>query len=702
MLNLKNKDISTTDTVVFKKDPHSALIEWSFSPEEMLGYPVGYAQFKPTMGMESVPFDEHVYSFSDVILHHLEIKGCNKDDWLNYDGALLIEDAEGNEHMLAVHAFNTPGSEYYTGIVKYSVHKVQEWAFQEDANVDELYQSLTEMSPDAIIIHQDGYMTFCNRAAAEMVGFDSPSECIGRLITEFVDPDDLKSILDKMFTLKNNGEVSDPYDVTVIALDGTRIPTEMLFVLTTWKGRVAYQSIVRDIRDRKIVEEARQEIEKELQWKATHDPLTGLPNRSTIVDKLELMLNRENNRQCAVIFVDLDRFKLINDSSGHATGDMVLLEVAKRLHGSINTSIDTVGRLAGDEFVILCDNIVDKDDAMDRATKVAEALNDPIVTPHGHKVTISASMGITMANDTKYNTQALLQQADMAMFRAKETGRSRIEWYDDNLRDAITRRLQMAEDLRDAINNNNLYVDYQPIGSSVEKTMVGMEALVRWNQPGIGEVPPEQFIVVAEETSLINSIGEFVLRQACSDLSAMLATGNCNEDTFVSVNLSNKQLDNPNLLSTIRSALQESNLNPNSLVLEITESTLMEDLEYNIEIFHKICQLGVRLAIDDFGTGYTSLAYLMDLPVEIMKIDKSFVDKVCSSDKAKDILAAVINLGKVFGLQICAEGVETTEQQDTLRELGCDFFQVHIFSKPVAIEDVVHVGSANEPSYAFR
>jgi diguanylate cyclase (GGDEF)-like protein/PAS domain S-box-containing protein len=433
---------------------------------------------------------------------------------------------------------------------------------------------------------------------------------------------------------------------------------------------------------------AQREAAEALSQLALHDPLTGLPNRSLFMDRLGQALRRldRRDRVLAVLFVDLDRFKVINDRFGHAVGDQTLLAVGTRLREVLRPS-DTVGRLGGDEFVVLCEDLESDRAAVRVAERVLAALDQPIVC-NGHDVVSSASIGIALSGRPGSTADALLRDADMAMYRAKETGRHRIEVFDNSARLRTQARLQTADELRVAVESDQLRVVYQPIVHLGQATPAGVEALVRWQHPRRGLLTPADFIQVAEDTGLVVPLGAWVLRRACRDLTRILDQGGpgSGSDLVMSVNLSARQLSEPALVAMVESVLAEFALAPWRLCFEITESVLMDDVDLAIALLSDLRALGVRLAIDDFGTGYSSLGYLRRFPVDIVKLDRAFVGGLGGDSAADAIAAAVINLGHALGLSVIAEGVETEEQLTVLRALGCDRAQGYLWSAGQAPE----------------
>ena len=414
---------------------------------------------------------------------------------------------------------------------------------------------------------------------------------------------------------------------------------------------------------------------------ALHDPLTRLPNRELFADRLTVALARarRSGRPVAVMFIDLDHFKVINDSLGHRAGDSVLLEVGARLDGFFRSQ-DTVARFGGDEFTVLVEDLASDTAASALADRIIAAVARP-VTVEGRTVPVSLSVGIALAAGHE-SAVDLLRDADAAMYRAKERGRGRVEIFDEALRDRVLHRLDAESELRLAIEREELRVLYQPKVCLGTERIVGVEALVRWEHPTRGLVAPNDFIPLAEDTGLIVPLGRWVLREACREAAGWQAESGVPPAT-VSVNLSRRQLAEADLIDDVTAALTDSGLPAGSLCLEITETTIMGDLERSVATLLELRRLGVKLAIDDFGVGFSSLSQLTSLPpVDILKIDKSFIDHVVDADH-RAIVAAILSLAHALGLTAIAEGVEDRLQADELNALGCEVAQGYLFSKPV-------------------
>jgi diguanylate cyclase (GGDEF)-like protein len=427
-------------------------------------------------------------------------------------------------------------------------------------------------------------------------------------------------------------------------------------------------AMVSDISERKAAEDA-------LAHQAFHDTLTGLPNRALFLDRLGHALARSARRPAstAVLFLDLDRFKWVNDSLGHAAGDTLLQATAERLLDVVRDT-DTIARFGGDEFAVLCEDLEDETEALAVGRRLVAAMSSPITVGDRH-LTLTASVGIALASGPGVQPDVLLRDADSAMYRAKERGRDRIELFDEEMRARAMARLETEVALRNALENDELCVHFQPVVDLHGERVVGVEALVRWQHPERGLVPPLEFIPVAEDTGLIVPLGAFVLNEACRTMAAWNRAHPDRPDLNVAVNLSARQLASPGLRDVVAGALVESGLAPDLLCLEITESVLMEDADASREQLQSLKELGVTLGVDDFGTGYSSLLYLRRFPVDVLKIDRSFVSGLGTSAEDSAIVAGVVQLAHALGLRSVAEGVEEPFQVQELGGLGCDLAQ---------------------------
>ncbi len=435
-----------------------------------------------------------------------------------------------------------------------------------------------------------------------------------------------------------------------------------------------------DVTHRKVAEE-------QLAHRAFYDPLTNLPNRALFLDRLRHALRRATRRKdyaFAVLFLDVDRFKVINDSLGHMAGDRLLVMVARRLEISLRPG-DSVARLGGDEFTVLLDDIKDISDATTVAERIQKELSAPFDIG-GQEIFTSSSIGIACSTTGYQRPEDVLRDADTAMYRAKAHGRARHALFDTAMHAHVLRQLQIEAELRRAVERDEMFVQYQPIVALDSGAISSVEALARWRSSERGLVEPSEFIPVAEETGLIQPLGRWVLREACREANRWRSKAG-GPGCGLSVNLSSKQLSQPDLANVIAEVLADTGLPAELLQLEITESAILEHPEAAATTLKRLKQIGVRLSIDDFGTGYSSLSYLQRFPIDALKIDRSFVqhlgvERAIDGDDAR-IVRAIVMIGRNLGKQVIAEGVETANQLQLLRDVGCDFAQGYFFSKPI-------------------
>lgn len=674
----------------------------------------------------------------------------------------------------------------------------------------ERYRLLLELSPDAIVVHQDGVLRYANPAAVAFARAPRAESLVGLPIAQFIHPDCLASMAGRIIGLARQGQVSEPTEVRLVALDGTTTRlVESKSVLTSWEGRPAFQVIMRDITERRAADERfeavvgalnegvlvfesdgrisvvnraarkllgarpgqaatadellasaefvdehgsplptsrhpavrtlesgepsrnilvgfsdgsdetrwlltnsqplqlpaaptaaaavwsfsdvtdKRHAETRLHHEASYDSLTELLNRAVVLGELQAILDGSNSPRTStgLLFVDIDRFKAINDSMGHLAGDEVLKTVASRLVAATRSS-DAVGRLGGDEFVIVLDRLSDPTDAGRVAEELRACLVRPMQLPDGKELSVTCSIGVAVADSDTRDAEELLQCADAALYRAKARGRDRIEVYDATLRLKVRRRLNIQTELGIAIERGDIYLRYQPIRHLESERLTGVEALARWHHATLGDIPPAEFIAVAEESGLISALGRHTITLACKEFAHWREAHSDLAVDHLAVNLSPRQLATADIVDHVDRALRSAGLPASVLCLEITESTLATHVESARRALHALRDLGVRLAIDDFGTGYSSLATLKQFRADILKIDQSFIGSLDTADDSYAIVDAVIRLADSLNLATIAEGIENAAQRERLIGLGTRRGQGWLLGVPQALHQL--------------
>lgn len=525
---------------------------------------------------------------------------------------------------------------------------------------------------------ENGIITEANVNACKMFGY-SGAEILGMSVHLLLPPhfrqrhaELVKRFVESDETQRNMGGRSE---LAGYRKDGSFFPLEASIGKVRFGEHWMLVVTLRDISSRKQAEE-------ELLWRATHDSLTGLPNRALIRERLAsaLLRSRRHGGNVALLFVDLDDFKLINDNYGHEMGDLLLKTIAARLRELIRPG-DTLARLAGDEFVVLCEQI----EQPTALSLIAERINAELrqtLELNGHSLCVTASIGIAVGHGSTHSTDDLLRYADTAMYEVKQKGRDGWHFFNDSLEQKVRQRLSVTQGLRLAIERNELSPRFQPIVCADSGRIVGAELLLRWF-PQDGEISPAIFIPIAEMTGAIVALGLWVFRQACLAESAWRQRWRDSAPSYISVNVSARQLNEESLADDFSRILRETGADPRRILLEITETSLMADIDTNLRILRRLADLGMRVAVDDFGTGYSSLAQLTRLPVNVLKIDRAFVDGIDTQSENRAVNRAIVGLARALGLKLVAEGVENIEQLLELRALGCDYVQGYLFHRPL-------------------
>jgi diguanylate cyclase (GGDEF)-like protein/PAS domain S-box-containing protein len=529
-----------------------------------------------------------------------------------------------------------------------------------------------------------GRVLECNQAAASMLGYDSPKDIVTSADDLYYCASDRDAFITK---IKAEGSVTNR-EMQFRRKNGDRTWVMVNVSLAnddSGSGEILEATLV-DITERKAAEERARSL-------AYYDGLTGLPNRTLLRDRLSMALAtaRRQKHRVALLFLDLDRFKVINDSLGHSVGDLLLQEVAARLNRCAREQ-DTVARLGGDEFLIVLTKVNDTPDVAVAAERFMDAMTTPFVI-RGHSLGLSCSLGISIFPDHGGDGETLMTNADAAMYSAKDVGRNNFQLFTADMNSEAAERLALENGLRSALAKNELFVLYQPQMDVVSGKITGLEALLRWQHPELGLVPPSRFIRIAENSGLIIAIGEWVIRTACSQACKWQVEGL--PPVSVAVNVSAVQFRQEGFPTTIRKVLHETGLDPQYLELELTESLLLSNADASISVLQQLVDMGVGLAIDDFGTGYSSLSYLKRFPVSKLKIDRSFIRDVAVNPDDAAITTAIISMARGLNLKVVAEGVENEAQVSYLRKQQCDRIQGYYFSRPLAAPDVANKLRAN-------
>ncbi len=546
------------------------------------------------------------------------------------------------------------------------------------------YRLLVEASPEAIAVHRHGKLLYVNAAAARLIGVENGASLTGLQAQEFVIETDGARV-----PAREPGN-ADRAEYRLVRRDGDLIDVEAVSVVITYESAPAVQTVLRDVT-------LRRRLEARLVHDAFHDPLTGLPNRALFRDRVQHALARlvRSDSSCAlaVLFLDLDDFKAVNDTLGHAAGDRLLIAVGERLR-EVTRTYDTVARLGGDEFAILLEELVDHDEAIPILERIHETLQKPLHID-GRDMRVSASIGVAYALPAD-DADLLLRNADVAMYEAKETGKMRHTVYAPAMYDAIVQRLVLESELRGAETDPvaaGFSLMFQPIVELASGMVHGTEALLRWAHPTRGFTTPDHFIPLAEQTGMIVSLGRWVLEQACRQLEVwrvLWEQEGLDPDTLpgVSVNISGRQLQEADFVDMVAGAIGLTAAPTRCITLEITETVIMSRSADTLETLRRLKELGVRLAIDDFGTGYSSLSYLQKFPVDVLKIDRAFVEGVARGGSDAALARTIITLGRTLGLRTVAEGIENESQRDELRTMGCHLGQGYLFARPMPAAEI--------------
>ncbi|HTL38266.1 MAG TPA: EAL domain-containing protein, partial [Kofleriaceae bacterium] len=681
---------SATDAIL-SADAQGRIVSWNVAAEKIFGFAESEVLGRPLITLVAPPYHAN---WATAVSFLADAASASFGRTVELDG--LRRDGRPFPMEIALSQWSDGDARFITGIIRdITERKLADAALRES---ERRFRKVVEQSPEAIVLHANGLLLYANPAAASLIGAPSSSELAGRRFVSIVHPGSQDIVTSRRSVLEDRRQ-REMLQYQLLHRDGRALDVEATSVPSTFNGSPAVQTHLRDVTSQKV-------LEAQLAHQAFHDALTGLANRALFRDRVDHAIARSARHGAApaVLFLDLDNFKAVNDGLGHAAGDELLCTVARRLQNVMRAS-DTCARLGGDEFAVLIEEPPDSPDSGAHAAHVAErmiaALNT-VCAIAGADIGMTVSVGIAVARRGETGDE-LLRNADLAMYRAKSNGKNRYEMFEPAMHDVVRKRLELESELRRAIDQCAAFthqrgmpartsgeqppfvVHYQPIASLDTSEVRSFEALVRWVHPTRGLVPPLDFIPIAEETGLIVPLGRWILREACTQARRWQEMG-CQGleagQIGVTINLSARQLLQNELPDDVRAALDLSGLAPESLTLEMTESRLIDDSEATLGRLRALKALGVRLAIDDFGTGYSSLAYLERFPVDLLKIDRSFVDKIGLGDGESPLARAILGLGRELGMRVVAEGIETEAQWTRLRELGCELGQGFYLARP--------------------
>ncbi len=556
------------------------------------------------------------------------------------------------------------------------------------------YRFFVNNSPDIIyMLDQKGYFSFVNERITELLGY-SQEEFIGHHYANFIHKEDLEKANFAFSTLSGNLDVTQKVEFRMlpkypgsdtlcfesrsilVPLNSSDIPEKSII-----NNIFGIYGVARDVTEQKRSEEM-------IYFQLYHDALTELPNRILFKDRINFAISQANRNQqkLAVMFLDMDRFKIVNDSLGHLAGDKLLQEIARRLKQCIRDS-DTLARVGGDEFNLMLADIKSKNDVLNLVNKMTLVLEEPFII-EGNEVYVTFSIGTAIYPEDGKNSETLIKHADMAMYNIKGKGKNGHEFFSDNLNDLFQQHLSIENGIRKALQDNQFEVYFQPQYNVASEKISGVEALIRWNHPEKGLVSPNDFIPLAEETGLINTIGEWMLDTSCQILRDWIRTHPAFLDLKLAVNISASQIETDNFCAFILETLEKYKLRPEQLELEITENVLMQDMELVVSKLNRLTRHGINIAVDDFGMGYSSLSYLQTLPLTNLKIDRSFISTIQSSGDKNSIISAIVAMAKELDMHIVAEGVENQVQMDYVRDIGCPTVQGFWYAHPMPTEQL--------------
>jgi len=558
------------------------------------------------------------------------------------------------------------------------------------ASESRFHSAFTHAAIGMALVTTDGRFIQANKSFCDMLGRANP-ELMASNMGQLVDTADLENLRTLVSRLVAGDMPSAETELRGIHRDGTDVWMALNISLARdWQFRT--HNLIVQAQD----VSARRRAEAELYHNAYHDSLTQLANRTHFIEQLTRSIarvERHPDQRFAVMYLDFDRFKLVNDSLGHKAGDELLVNLARRLQ-SVLRPTDLIARLGGDEFAILLEDLHRERDAVDLAERIQRELTRPFQLGD-MEITVSAAIGITFSTNGYQTSEQIIRDADIAMYKAKSRGKGQYALFDASLHQHVASQLKLEQELRRALGQGQIYLHYQPICSLKDQRLIGFEALVRWQHPERGPLEPATFIPTAEETGLIVPLGNWVLNEACHQLKVW-KDAHGSQGLRMSVNVSSLQLTHPEFVARVREALASAQLSPAELTLEVTESVLMDGIENAVSTLNELRHMGITLSIDDFGTGYSSLNYLATLPIDALKIDRSFIERMTEDGDGSEIVKAIFKLGQALSKQVYAEGIETSAQLALLQELGCEFGQGFLLSRPVGAESAGTFVASND------
>jgi diguanylate cyclase (GGDEF)-like protein/PAS domain S-box-containing protein len=578
---------------------------------------------------------------------------------------------------------------------------MREWRLVIDQKLArERQQRLTailEATPDLICIaNLDGFVTYINQSGRKLLGIGK-EENISRIrLADFHSPADGQKILNEGIPRAiQEGMWTD--ETTFLSLTGEKVLTSQVLISHRNNcGEIEFFStIARDIRHLRAAEER-------VEYLAYYDTLTGLPNRNELTKRLDMEVARVRRNQNfgALLFIDLDNFKYINDSMGHPAGDLVLQEMAQRLQAHLRGD-DTVARLGGDEFIVILSGLSpDAREAVSHARDIANKIRDTIAMEcriHDSELHVTASIGISMITSEDYSGHDLLRFGDTAMYQAKREGRNRLEFFSESMSSDVTRQLELENQLRRALKKNQFRLYYQPVVNRAME-VIGAEALIRWEHPELGVVAPAEFLEVLETSGQIVEVGSWVIETALKQMTLWVEQGLLGSDFLICINISPRQFRDKQFAKNIQSQLERINVPTRNIIMEVTEHNIIHNIDDAIQRMQELINRGISFSLDDFGTGYSSLAHLKNLPVSHIKIDRSFVEDICNDTGDQAMVASILALSKHLGLEVVAEGVEGPEQFELLKKFNCEYYQGFYFSEPLSDRNMTEFLAQRRPA----